>query len=52
MHEEELRRRERIRKNAEISYGKAKMPPTMQMYADRKKQEIPKQQEEQFSFKP
>ena len=52
VHEEELRRRERIRKNAEISYGKAKMPPTMQMYADRKKQEIPKQQEEQFSFKP
>lgn len=37
MKEEDLRRRERIRKNAEISFHKAKMPPTMQMYADRKK---------------
>ena len=38
-HEDELKRGERIRKNAEIAYAKAKMPPTMQKYADRKKQE-------------
>lgn len=38
-HEDERKRGERIRKNAEIAYAKAKMPPTMQKYADRKKQE-------------
>jgi hypothetical protein len=29
MKEDELKRGERVRKNAEISYAKAKMPPTM-----------------------
>lgn len=28
------------------------MPPTMQKYADRKKQEPPKLQQEEYSFKP
>lgn len=37
MREDELKRGERIRKNAEIAYAKAKMPPTMQKHADRKK---------------
>lgn len=35
--QDELKRGERIRKNAEIAFAKAKMPPTMQKYADRKK---------------
>lgn len=50
--EDELRRDERIRKNAEISFAKAKMPPTMQKHADRKKQEPPKKLQEEYSFKP
>ena len=50
--QEELKRGERIRKNAEISYAKAKMPPTMQKHADRKKQEPPKKLEIEDSFKP
>jgi hypothetical protein len=29
MKEDELKRGERVRKNAEIAYAKAKMPPTM-----------------------
>ena len=37
MREDELKRGERIRKNAEIAFAKAKMPPTMQKHADRKK---------------
>lgn len=52
MKQEELKRGERIRKNAEISYAKAKMPPTMQKHADRKKQEPPKKLEVEYSFKP
>ena len=50
--EDELKRGERIRKNAEIAYAKAKMPATMQKHADRKKQEPPKQLQEVYSFKP
>lgn len=52
MRQEELKRGERIRKNAEISYAKAKMPPTMQKHADRKKQEPPKKMEVEYSFRP
>ena len=37
MKENELKREERVKKNAEISFGKAKMPASMQKYADRKK---------------
>jgi uncharacterized protein YktB (UPF0637 family) len=37
MNENELKREERVKKNAEISFGKAKMPASMQKYADRKK---------------
>lgn len=37
MREDDLKRGERIRKNAEIAFAKAKMPPTMQKAADRKK---------------
>lgn len=50
--QEELLRGKRIRKNAEISFAKAKMPPTMQKHADRKKQEPPKKLEIEYSFKP
>ena len=50
--DEELKRGKRIRKNAEIAYAKAKMPPTMQMWADRKKSEPPKLLPEEYSFKP
>jgi len=49
---DELKRGERIRKNAEIAYAKAKMPETMQKHADRKKGETPKLMQEQYSFKP
>jgi len=52
IHEDELKRQKRIRKNAEISYAKAKMPPTMQKHADRKKQEPPKKPYVEYSFKP
>merc|ERR1712166_1366836 len=52
MKQEELKRGERIRKNAEISYAKAKMPPTMQKHADRKKQEPPKKLDIEYTFKP
>ena len=52
MKEDELKRGERVRKNAEIAFAKAKMPPTMQKYADRKKQEPPKKPEIEYSFKP
>lgn len=52
MKQEELIRGKRIRKNAEIAYAKAKMPPTMQKHADRKKQEPPKKLEVEYSFKP
>ena len=37
MKQDELKRGERIRKAAEMAYAKAKMPPTMQKHADRKK---------------
>ena len=52
MRQDELKRAERIHKNAEISFAKAKMPPTMQKHADRKKQEPPKKLEVEYSFKP
>lgn len=52
MKQDELMRGQRIRKNAEISYAKAKMPPTMQKYADRKKQEPPKKLDVEYTFKP
>ena len=52
MKQDELARGQRIRKNAEMSYAKAKMPPTMQKYADRKKQEPPKKPEVEYTFKP
>lgn len=52
MKQEELIRGKRIRKNAEMAYAKAKMPPTMQKHADRKKQEPPKKLEVEYSFKP
>jgi hypothetical protein len=52
MKEDELKRGERVRKNAEIAFAKAKMPPTMQKYADRKKQEPPKKPDIEYSFKP
>lgn len=35
-----------------MSYAKAKMPPTMQKHADRKKQEPPKKLEIEYTFKP
>ena len=50
--EDELKRQKRVRKNAEIAYAKAKMPPTMQKHADRKKQEPPKKPYVEYSFKP
>jgi len=51
--EDELKRDERIRKNAETAYAKAKMPPTMQKHADRKKQEPPKKVlDDECTFKP
>lgn len=50
--EEELKRGKRIRKNAEIAFAKAKMPPTMQKWADRKKSEPPKLVPEEYSFCP
>lgn len=50
--QDELKRGERIRKNAEIAFAKAKMPPTMQKYADRKKQEPPARPYEEYTFKP
>ena len=52
MKQEELLRGKRVRKNAEISFAKAKMPPTMQKWADRKKQEPPKKLEVEYSFTP
>jgi len=52
VHEDELKRGERIRKNAEMAFARAKMPPTMQKHADRKKQEPPKKLQEEYSFKP
>ena len=50
--EEELKRGKRIRKNAEMAFAKAKMPPTMQKHADRKKSEPPKLLPEEYPFKP
>lgn len=50
--EEELKRGKRIRKNAEIAFAKAKMPPTMQKWADRKKSEPPKLLPEEYAFRP
>ena len=55
--EDELKRGERIRKNAEIAYAKAnketaKMMPTMLKHAERKKQEPVKKLQEEYSFKP
>lgn len=50
--EEELKRGKRIRKNAEIAFAKAKMPPTMQKWADRKKSEPPKLVPEEYAFRP
>lgn len=50
--EEELKRGKRIRKNAEIAFAKAKMPPTMQKWADRKKAEPPKLVQEEHPFRP
>lgn len=50
--EEELKRGERIRKAAEIAHSKAKMPPTMQKYADRKKREAQIKPTVEYSFKP
>lgn len=52
MKQDELKRGERIRKNAEMAYAKAKMPPTMQKHADRKKQEPPKKLDIEYTFKP
>jgi len=52
MKQDELKRGERIRKNAEMAYAKAKMPPTMQKHADRKKQEPPKKLDVEYTFKP
>lgn len=52
MKQEELIRGKRIRKNAEIAFAKARMPPTMQKHADRKKQEPPKRLDVEYSFKP
>lgn len=52
MREEQVKREKRISKNAEISLAKARMPPTMQKWADRKKTEPPKNLQEQYSFKP
>ena len=50
--DKEEKRRESVRRNAEASYALAKMPPTMQKWADRKKQEPPKLKQEEYSFKP
>ena len=50
--EEELKRGKRIRKNAEIAFAKARMPPTMQKWADRKKSEPPKLLPEEYPFRP
>lgn len=50
--EEDEERRKRIRENADKSFRKAAMPPTMQKWADRKKQEPSKLVQEEYSFMP
>lgn len=52
MKQDEELRGQRIRKNAQIAFAKAKMPPTMQKWADRKKQEPPKKPDVVYTFKP
>ena len=53
---EDRARRERVRANAERALDKAKMPKTMQLYADEKKRKEqegpPKNLQEEYSFKP
>ena len=49
---EERERRERIRKAAESACDAARMPQTMQMAADRKKNELKKPEADPYSFRP
>ncbi len=51
--EQEQRREERIRKNAELAYQKAHLPKRMEQHEEKKKQMPMKAaSEEEFSFKP
>ena len=54
MQEEEAKKRdERIKKNAELSYQKASLPPRMEMHQKKMQQEPPKQQMAgSYSFQP
>ena len=48
-----MEREERVRRNAELNYQKAKLPERMQMHEEKKKQMPPKSSKEQeHSFKP
>ncbi len=48
-----MEREERIRKNAELNYQKAKLPERMQMHEEKKKQmPTTKSETEFYSFKP
>jgi hypothetical protein len=52
--QQEQEREERIRKQAELNFSKAKLPERMQMYAEKLKQLPPKKEDpvDTYSFKP
>ena len=53
MKQQEQKRQERIRKNAELNYSKAKLPDRMQMHEEKMKQMPTQKSESEFySFKP
>ena len=53
MKEQEQDRQERIRKNAELSYQRAKLPNRMEMHEEKKKQEPQRTSViEEWDFKP
>ena len=53
MAEQEKKRDERVKKNAELSYQKASLPPRMEMHQKKMQQEAPKRSEvDMYSFQP
>jgi hypothetical protein len=53
MRKQEQERQERIRKQAELNFSKAKLPDRMQMHAEKQKQMPPKKGEvDGYAFKP
>jgi len=54
MKQQEQERQERIRKQAELNFSKAKLPERMQMHSEKQKQLPPKRSDtyDSHSFKP